>query len=155
MNENRLSCALENRQLHIQMERIESRIMAQKGLTAALANVLLYVLDHEEQGVSLTDVQRKFRCSMGAMSELMKRLREKGYVQVKPCPQDERRKILFGSGKGKEVREFLNREIGKMQDQLYFGFSAEELDMLDHLQKKMLQNLSALKENRNKEVSKT
>ena len=155
MNENRLSCVLENRQLHIQMEQIESRIMAQKGLTAAQANVLLYVLDHGEQGVSLTDVQRKFHCSMGAMSELMKRLRKKGYVQVKPCPQDERKKMLLGSGKGKEVREFLDEEIEKMQEQIYSGFSEEELDMLDYLQKKMQQNLFVLKENQNKEVSKT
>ena len=155
MDEKRMACVMENRQFHIQMEQIESRIMAQKELTAIQALVLLYVLDHSEQGVFLTDIQRKFHSSMAAMSELVKRLREKGYIEVRSCPGDERRKILSGSRMGKEVREFLNHEIEEMPDQIYSGFSPEELRTLDRLQKKMLRNLSALKEKYDKEVSKT
>ena len=39
------------------------------------------------------------------------------------------------------------------QDQLYSGFSQEELTTLDRLQKKMLRNLSALMQQDSKEVT--
>ena len=90
---------------------------------------------------------------MAALSELVKRLREKDYVRVERCARDDRRKLLLGTEKGKEVRAFLDRAISETQDQLYSGFSREELAVLDRLQKKMLRNLSAMTQNSKKEVS--
>ena len=92
---------------------------------------------------------------MAALSGLVKRLREKDYVRVEPCARDDRKKFLFGTDKGKEVRDFLNRSIVSAQDQLYSGFSLDELATLDRLQKKMLRNLSALTQQNSKEVSKS
>ncbi len=143
----------ENRQINIQLELLGNRAMAQKGLTAIQAHVLLYILAHSERGVSLTDIHQEFGYSMAAMSGLVKRLREKDYVRVEPCVEDDRRKILFGTHKGEEVREFLIRSICSAQDQLYFGFSQEDLATLDRLQKKMLRNLSALTKHHSKEES--
>ena len=144
----------DNRQINIRLEQMGNRAMAQKGLTAIQAHVLLYILDHSEQGVSLTDIHREFQCSMAALSELVKRLREKDYVRVEPCAQDDRRKILFGTEKGLRIQAFLDRAISTAQDQLYSGFSPQELATLDRLQKKMLRNLSARTQNHDKEVSK-
>ena len=152
MESDRTDMMQENRQIHIQMEQMGNRAMAQKGLTATQAQVLLYILNHAEQGVSLTDIHREFRYSMAALSELVKRLREKNYVRVERCARDDRRKLLLGTEKGKEVRAFLNRAISETQDQLYSGFSQEELAALDCLQKKMLRNLSAMTQNFKKEV---
>ena len=152
MESDRTVMMQENRQIHIQMEQMGNRAMAQKGLTATQAQVLLYILNHAEQGVSLTDIHREFRYSMAALSELVKRLREKNYVRVERCARDDRRKLLLGTEKGKEVRAFLNRAISETQDQLYSGFSQEELAALDCLQKKMLRNLSAMTQNFKKEV---
>ena len=134
----------ENRQISIQLELLANRVMAQKGLTTIQAHMLLYILAHSAQGTSLTDIHREFGYSMAALSGLVKRLREKGYVRVEPCVQDDRRKLLFGTRKGEEVRDFLDRTILRAQDQLYREFSAQELAELDRLQKKMLHNLSEL-----------
>ena len=134
----------DNRQINIQMERAANQIIAREGLTGIQAHLLLYILDHSETGTSLTDIHREFGYSMAALSGLVKRLREKGYVRVEPCVQDDRRKLLFGTRKGEEVRDFLDRTILRAQDQLYREFSAQELAELDRLQKKMLHNLSEL-----------
>ena len=134
----------DNRQISIQLELLANRVMAQKGLTTIQAHMLLYILAHSAQGTSLTDIHREFGYSMAALSGLVKRLREKGYVRVEPCVQDDRRKLLFGTRKGEEVRDFLDRTILRAQDQLYREFSAQELAELDRLQKKMLHNLSEL-----------
>ena len=144
METDRSAMVRDNRQISIQLELLANRVMAQKGLTTIQAHMLLYILAHSAQGTSLTDIHREFGYSMAALSGLVKRLREKGYVRVEPCVQDDRRKLLFGTRKGEEVREFLDRTILRAQDQLYREFSAQELAELDRLQKKMLRNLSEL-----------
>ena len=144
METDRSAMVRDNRQISIQLELLANRVMAQKGLTTIQAHMLLYILAHSAQGTSLTDIHREFGYSMAALSGLVKRLREKGYVRVEPCVQDDRRKLLFGTRKGEEVRDFLDRTILRAQDQLYREFSAQELAELDRLQKKMLRNLSGL-----------
>ena len=144
METDRGAMVRDNRQISIQLELLANRVMAQKGLTTIQAHMLLYILAHSAQGTSLTDIHREFGYSMAALSGLVKRLREKGYVRVEPCVQDDRRKLLFGTRKGEEVRDFLDRTILRAQDQLYREFSAQELAELDRLQKKMLRNLSEL-----------
>lgn len=145
----------ENRWICIQIEQYGNHCLAHTGLTSVQAYILLYILRHSDRGTSLTDIHREFGYSMAAMSGLVKRLREKDYVRVEPCARDDRKKILFGTDKGKEAREFLDRAICEAQNQLYSGFSPEELATLDRLQKKMLRNLSALTQNHSKEVSKS
>ena len=144
METDRSAMVRDNRQISIQLELLANRVMAQKGLTTIQAHMLLYILAHSAQGTSLTDIHREFGYSMAALSGLVKRLREKGYVRVEPGVQDDRRKLLFGTRKGEEVRDFLDRTILRAQDQLYREFSAQELAELDRLQKKMLHNLSEL-----------
>ena len=144
METDRSAMVRDNRQISIQLELLANRVMAQKGLTTIQAHMLLYILAHSAHGTSLTDIHREFGYSMAALSGLVKRLREKGYVRVEPCVQDDRRKLLFGTRKGEEVRDFLDRTILRAQDQLYREFSAQELAELDRLQKKMLHNLSEL-----------
>ena len=144
METDRGAMVRDNRQISIQLELLANRVMAQKGLTTIQAHMLLYILAHSAQGTSLTDIHREFGSSMAALSGLVKRLREKGYVRVEPCVRDDRRKLLFGTRKGEEVRDFLDRTILLAQDQLYREFSAQELAELDRLQKKMLRNLSGL-----------
>ena len=142
MDVDRNQLVRDNRQINIQLEQAANRAMAQKWLTGIQAHLLLYILAHSERGISLTDIHREFGYSMAALSSLVKRLREKDYVRAEPCAQDDRRKLLFGTGKGEEVRDFLDRTILQAQDRLYSGFSPADLAALDRLQKKMLENLS-------------
>ena len=143
-----------NRQINIQLERAATRSIAQKGLTGIQGHLLLCILEHSDRGMSLTDIHREFGYSMAALSGLVKRLREKDYVRAEPCAGDDRRKLLFGTRKGEEVREFLDCSILEAQEQLYQGFSQEELATLDRLQKKMLKNLSLWRHCNGKEVPK-
>ena len=76
-------------------------------------------------------------------------------MRAEPSARDDRRKLLFGTRKGEAVQETLDRLMCSSQDQLYSGFSQEELATLDRLQKKMLRNISALTQNHSKEDSKT
>ena len=89
METDRSAMVRDNRQISIQLELLANRVMAQKGLTTIQAHMLLYILAHSAQGTSLTDIHREFGYSMAALSGLVKRLAEKGYVRVEPCVRDE------------------------------------------------------------------
>ena len=155
MEVDRSELVRDNRQISFQLEHAASRALAQKGLTGIQGHMLLYILAHSEGGTSLTDIHRDMGYSMAALSGIVKRLREKDYVRVEPCAQDDRRKLLFGTGKGEEVREFLDRAIAQAQDRIYEGFSPEELAALDRMQKRMLWNLSTWDRPDCKEESRT
>ncbi len=142
MEMDRTSLANANRQISIQLELLANRVMARRELTVAQAHMLLYILDHSVSGTSLTQIHHDFGHSKAALSAILKRLKEKGYVRVEPCVQDDRRKLLFGTEKGKRLKTFLDQAFSEACDQLYQGFSGSELLELGRLQKKMLWNLA-------------
>ena len=134
----------DNRRICIQMEQWANASLAHRELTAAQAQILMFILRRSGQGTSLTAIHREFGGSMAALSSMVKRLKEKGYVRVEQCAGDDRRKLLFATEKAKEVEEFLSHTTRQIRQRLYSCFSQEELSTLDRLQKKMLSNLSLL-----------
>lgn len=134
----------DNRRISIQVEQWINSAMALWGLTAAQVQVLLYVLCHSDQGTSLTQIHREYGYSMAALSCIVKRLREKGYIQVEPWAGDERRKLLFATQTAKELQHHLDHSTQQLHRQLYRDFSPQELCELDRLQHKLLNSLSAL-----------
>ena len=139
---NRTDLASANRQIGIQLELQANRIMAGRELTGAQGRMLLYILDHSETGTSLTQIHNAFGYSKAALSAILKRLREKGYVRAEPCARDDRRKLLFVTEKGRQAKAFLDQAFSEACDQLYQGFSQSELMELDRMQQKMLGNLA-------------
>lgn len=145
----------ETRSICIRMEQCANMVLAQKELTAAQAHILLYILRHSDQGVCPTTIHREFGCSKGALSCILKRLQENGYVQVCRCTEDDRRKLLFATEKAAALQQPLAALLRDLETRFYSCYSAEELETLDQLQKKMLQNLSHLTQPNRKEASKS
>lgn len=142
-----------NRQICIQMELLANSFMAEAELTAVQAHILQYVYRHCDRGTSLTEIHRDFGCSLAALSGMVKRLREKGYIRVECCARDDRCKLLFPTEKGRQIQPFLDETTRKIQQQLYGCLSLQELDLLNRLQNKLLDNLSQLTQTKSKEVS--
>lgn len=142
-----------NRQICIQMEQLANGFMAKAELTAVQAHILQYIFRHCDRGTSLTEIHRDFGCSMAALSGMVKRLREKGYIRAECCAGDDRRKLLFPTEKGRQIQPFLDKTTREIQHKLYGCLSREELTTLDRLQNKLLDNLIQLTHTKTKEVS--
>lgn len=147
--------ARDSRQICIQMEQMTNKYLAAADVTGVQAQMLLYILRHSENGASVTDLHQVSGYSKATVSNLIKRLREKGYVRVEPCREDDRRRLLFSTEKGQCAQNFLADSIRGAEDSLYQGFSAEELSTLDHLQKRMLRNLAVFQTHSQREASAT
>lgn len=154
MIRDRTRLAADNRQISIQLERMANRVMARRELTGAQGRMLLYILEHSDAGTSLTQIHNAFGYSKPALSEILKRLREKDYVRSERCAQDDRKKLLFGTDKGRQVKAFLDVAFCQACDQLYLGFSPGDLAQLDRFQQRMLRNLSRMKHSDHEEESK-
>lgn len=142
----------DNRWISIQMEQWVNRTLEPVGLTAAQASILLHVLNQGEEGTSLTAIHRAFGYSMPTLSGMLKRLREKGYLRVGPCADDDRCKKLLGTEKGRRLRRELEERSRQMEERLYSCFTSQELRDLDALQRKLLGHLSILTDERRKET---
>ena len=134
----------DNRRISIQMEQWINSALSAWGLTATQAQVLLYILSHSASGTSLTDIHRAFGCSMPALSGILKRLKEKGFVRSEHWAGDDRKKLLFATPAAQELGQHLDRSSCQARRCLCSCFSPEELATLDRLQQKLLTNLSAL-----------
>lgn len=145
----------DSRSINMQLEQLVNQLLAEEDITAVQAQILLHVLQRAEAGTSVTALHRELHYSKATVSSLIKRLRQKGYVRMELCREDDRRRLLFGTEKGLRVRKFLEDSIRGAEDRLYRGFSAQELATLDHLQRKMLHNLSDGRTYAQREVSTT
>ena len=134
----------DNRRISIQMEQWVNGTLCPWGLTAAQGQVLMYVLHHSDEGTSLTQIHREFGYSMAALSSILKRLREKGYIRVEHWEGDERRKLLFATPAAQALQEHLDQSTRRVRQRLYRCFTPQELSDLDRLQQKLLNNLSQL-----------
>lgn len=144
----------DNRLICIHMELLANNSMSPATLTAVQAHILQYILRHCEHGTSLTAIHRDFGYSMATLSGMIKRLREKGYIRAETCADDDRRKLLYPTEKGEQIRDFLDGTIHTVEGEMYSCFSPEELTTLDRLQKKMLRHLAGLTQQRQKEAIK-
>lgn len=145
----------DSRKINIQLDQLVNQSLAEEDITVVQAQILLHVLRRAEAGTSVTALHQELHYSKATVSSLVKRLRQKGYVRVEPCREDDRRRLLFGTEKGLRVRKFLEDSIRDAEDRLYRGFSPQELSTLDHLQRKMLHNLSGCRTYAQREVSTT
>lgn len=134
---------LDSRHISIQLDQLVNRTLAETGLTLVQAKALLYMMGQPDTGTSVTALHRAAGCSKATISNLVKRLREKGYVRVEHCREDDRRRLLFVTEKGRRVQSLLDAAIRRAEETLYLGFTDQELSDLDRLQQRMLHNLSA------------
>lgn len=153
MTVDRSRLARDSRQISIQMEQMANCCLAQAEITGVQAQMLLYLLRHSEGGISVTELHQITGYSKATVSSLVKRLREKGYIRMEPCLEDDRRRLFFSTEKGRQVQALLVDSIRKVEDLLYQGFSPEELSTLDGLQKRMLNNLRTFQTHSKREAS--
>ena len=145
--------ARNNRQIGIQLELWANRTMAKEHLTGCQSQVLLYILCHNDTGTSLTASHHAYGYSKATLSQLIKQLREKGYVRAEPCRGDDRRKLLYGTESGQQMLQRLSEENRKAQAWLDMNFTSAELLAMEHLQHKMLHKLNQLNTSQQKEAS--
>lgn len=107
----------DNRRISIQLEQIVNNAVSPWGLTAAQTQVLLHVLRHSDRGTTLTQIHREFGYSMPALSAIIKRLKDKGFIRSEHWEGDDRRKLLFATPSALALQQRLDRSSDQVRQQ--------------------------------------
>lgn len=72
------------------------------------------------------------------MTKALKRLEEKGFVEINPNPENRSKNIVNITDKGRKVTQEFNRTINEIEDEIFKEYSHEEKENL----KIMLRDIS-------------
>ena len=83
------------KQLHILLEQYGKRQMQDMDLTPTQSILLQYLLAHKGQEICGVDLHTTLRISKSSVSSTLKALKQKGYVNLREDPMDDRKSKSF------------------------------------------------------------
>ena len=89
-----------------------------QGLSASQGFLLLHVLREHPGGVTLTQLHQELGLAKATLSQVVKTLREKGYLRAAVCREDERQRLLTPTEKLRKLRPELERAVRRADQAL-------------------------------------
>lgn len=89
-----------------------------QGLSASQGFLLLHVLWEHPGGVTLTQLHQELGLAKATLSQVVKTLREKGYLRAAVCREDERQRLLTPTEKLRKLRAELERAVRRADQAL-------------------------------------
>lgn len=114
--------------------------LASVDLTSAQGRILGY-LDHCAQPPCPRDIEEQFQLSHPTVSGLLSRMEKKGFIALRPDPDDRRCKRIYILPKGGELNEAIRSTIDGMEQQIVRGFTPEEQRIFESLLIRAIQNM--------------
>ena len=120
--------------LHSCTDQAATGALAQMGLTAAQGHIMCY-LSRSPQPPCAHDIEEVFQLSHPTVSGLLCRLEKKGFIELRPDPDDKRRKRIYILPRGEACNKHMHESISAIEAQLVQGFTDQEqaqfLSLLD------------------------
>lgn len=89
-----------------------------QGLSASQGFLLLHVLREHPGGVTQTQLHQELGLAKATLSQVVKTLREKGYLRAAVCREDERQRLLTPTEKLRKLRPGLERAVRRADQAL-------------------------------------
>ena len=102
---------------------------------------MLQVLLHNE-GCTQIEVAEQLRISPASVAVTLRRMERDGLVQRREDTQDQRCKRIYATEKAKEIAERSRCFFEAMDEKMFEGLSAEELETLSSLLYRLFDNLA-------------
>ena len=115
------------RLLHWCTSQAMNESLAQIGLTSAQGRIMGRLFLSKEP-LCPRDVEREFCLSHPTVSGILSRLEKKGFIELRPDPQDRRRKQIYVLDKASEFAALMNDTIQSTENRLVAGFTPEETE---------------------------
>ena len=127
--------------------------LGQMELTSAQGHIIGYLAQRQEPACP-RDVEEQFRLSHPTVSGLLSRLEKKGFIEMRPDPNDRRCKRIYLLQKGRDCNGVLFRTIQANEERIVQGFSDEEKRMFADFLTRATRNMGGEVQNIFKEESK-
>lgn len=118
-----------------------------KSITGIQAYFLVYILRHHPKGTYLTELFRKIGVSKPTLSALIKKLREKGYLNFEEDPADVRKKKVLPTEKLLAEGDRFIEKAGRMESEICSVLNRQEKVQLMNLEEKLLMQFDRMEQN--------
>ena len=127
--------------IQIRLEHSMNRRLQELDLTSAQGHVIGF-LSHTDDVPCARDIEKFFRLSHPTVSGLLSRMEAKGFVELRPDPEDRRVKRIVLLEKGMACSRQIERCIDENEQQMIRGFTQEEAKQFQRLLERAIANLS-------------
>ena len=110
-------------------------------ITGVQVYFLVYILRHHPKGTYLTELCREIGVSKPTLSALIKKMREKGYLDLHEDPDDVRKKKLLAEGD-----RFIEK-AGQLESEICSALNGQEKEQLLNLEEKLLMQFYKMEQN--------
>lgn len=111
-------------------------------LTAAQCDILGFIHHHSERKINPIDIEKKFNLKRPTVTGILKRLEEKGFIEIKIDPQDKRYKQITLTEKSNIIHEQMMRNLKTQEEILYANLTDEDMENLKRILTIMLKNIT-------------
>ncbi len=113
-----------------------NRKLKELDLTINQANFLVVI--NTEESVPQSYISQILNIHGGSVTKALKRLEEKGLVEVNPNPENKSKNIVKITDKGRKITQEFYKTINVIEDEIFNNYTAEEKEKL----KIMLRDIS-------------
>ena len=129
------------KKLHFLLEQTINQQLSQLDLTAAQAHAIGYIRWATEPPCA-RDIETAFGLSHATVSGILSRLETKGFIEIRPDPDDRRVRRIYLLEKGHACSQEIIRHIRDTERIMAEGFSPQELSALSSFLKRAIGNLN-------------
>lgn len=115
---------------------------AELELTAAQCDILGFLHHHKERNINPIDIEKKFNLKRPTVTGILKRLEEKGFIEIKTDSQDKRYKQIILTEKSNIVHEQMMKNLKEQEEILYVNLTEKDMKDLKRILTIMLKNIT-------------
>lgn len=119
--------------------------MARLGLQdVSQPKALIFLAARQQQGTNQRELADALHISPATMAASLKSMERRGYVTKRSDQQDGRCKLVQITQKGLDAVQRCNEAFVAVDEQLYAGFTRQEMEQVKDFHRRMLRNLYAI-----------
>lgn len=123
---------------------ISNQLMAKHDVTESLASVLSFLESRNGMETCQVDIQNALHLTNPAVTKLVGRLEEKGFVRINRRDHDQRYKIIELTELGKQTMNECKVMKEPLQLQMLHGFNTSEIEHIKELLNRIQKNIDDL-----------
>ena len=140
------------RTIGMKTKRRADSFVSEYGLSAQQGRAIHYIASHEHEGIIQQDVANVFDLQKATITALVQGLEQKGYIERRVSPTDDRKKMLYVLPTGKKLIEQFTRTAKQVESELLESLTEVESQTLISLLKKIDNNFDKDSEDMNHET---
>ena len=129
--------------------RMEMRFPGEN-ITGIQVYFLVYILRHHPQGTYITEVCREIGVAKSTLSELVRKLKDKGYLAFEKNPEDIRRKRIIPTQKLLIRKSQLLETADRTEAEIFSVLDYQEQIQMYRMEKKILAQLTRMEDSEKK-----